>query len=115
MKQANSFRWRACQVYFLSPSPVYSFHIAVRKEPIRTNDCTESPEDYFRFNFGYDVVRDSEQIMKSEFPGWKLPESFIGKKVGEPEAKKVVALETKKTDARVSVRSVVASFESIKV
>ncbi len=71
---------------------------------MRTNNPIESPEDFFRFNFGYDVVKDSEQIMKIAFPDWNLPETFVGKKAAELAAKRV--------DAKVEIRSIVASIES---
>ena len=74
---------------------------------MRTNTPTESPEEFFRFNFGYDVVKDSEKIMKEANPEWKLPETFVGKKAAETEVKK--------PEAWVSVRSIVAGIESIKV
>jgi len=45
--------------------------------------------------------------MKKDNPEWKLPEAFVGKKAAEPEAKKA--------EAKVSVRSIVAGIESIKV
>jgi hypothetical protein len=82
---------------------------------VRTNNPLESPEDYFRFNFGYDVVKDSEQIMKNEFPGWKLPEAFVKKVAREPDTLKAIELVAKKGNSRVSVRSIIDSFESIKV
>jgi hypothetical protein len=82
---------------------------------VRTNNPLESPEDYFRFNFGYDVVKDSKQIMKNEFPDWKLPEAFVSKVTREPETLKAGEPVAKKGDSRVSVRSIINSFESIKV
>jgi hypothetical protein len=74
---------------------------------VRTNSHIESPEEYFRFNFGCDVVKDSEKIMKEADPEWKLPEVFVSKKATEPGVKK--------PEARVSVRSIVAGIESINV
>lgn len=88
--------------------------MSFRRVP-RTDIPTETPEDFFRFNFGYDVVKDSERIMKNEFPDWKLPEALVGETAGESEARKVAGPETKKSDPQVSVRSIVATFESIKV
>jgi salicylate hydroxylase len=44
---------------------------------------TETPEDFYKFNFGYDVVRDSKQAMERSNPGWELPSTFFEK---EPEA-----------------------------
>lgn len=74
---------------------------------VRTNLSTESPEEFFRFNFGYDVVKDSEQIMQKDNSEWKLPESFVTTKTLDTEAKKI--------EVKVSVRSIVAGIESIKV
>jgi hypothetical protein len=82
---------------------------------VRTNNPLESPEDYFCFNFGYDVVKDSELIMKNEFPDWKLPEAFVSKATREPEIIKAVEPVAKKEDSRISVRSIIDSFESTKV
>jgi hypothetical protein len=39
---------------------------------------SRTPEDFFRFNFGYDVVEDSERIMREDDPNWRLPEAFVG-------------------------------------
>jgi salicylate hydroxylase len=44
---------------------------------------TETPEDFYKFNFGYDVVRDSKQAMERLNPVWELPSTFFEK---EPEA-----------------------------
>jgi hypothetical protein len=74
---------------------------------VTTNNSTESPEEFFPFNFGYDIVKDSEQIIQQEIPEWKLPEIFIGKKAAE--------LEMEKTDANVSVRSIFPDVESLKL
>ncbi|PMD63654.1 salicylate hydroxylase [Hyaloscypha bicolor E] len=43
----------------------------------------KTPEDFYKFNFGYDVVRDSKQAMERLNPGWELPSTFFEK---EPEA-----------------------------
>lgn len=50
-----------------------------------TNDlclASETPEDFLKFNFGYDVVRDSKQAMKKQNPGWELPSTFFEKEPG---------------------------------
>lgn len=43
----------------------------------------ETPEDFFKYNFGYDVVKASTQAMEREVPGWTLPENFFEEKPGE--------------------------------
>jgi salicylate hydroxylase len=40
-------------------------------------DFEETPEQYFEYNFGYDVIRDSVQNMQEAFPGWELPGNFF--------------------------------------
>ena len=47
------------------------------------SDVIETPEDFFRYNFGYDVIRDSTKKMKSAFAYWELPKSFFEKKPGD--------------------------------
>lgn len=42
----------------------------------------KTPEQFFAYNFGYDIVRDSTQAMEREVPGWELPSTFFGKEVG---------------------------------
>ena len=49
---------------------------------IPVDTVPKSPEEFFRYNFGYDIVRDCEQNMQREIPGWELPESFFEKKPG---------------------------------
>lgn len=39
----------------------------------------ENPEEFFKYNFGYDIVRDSTQAMQREDKEWKLPEKFFEK------------------------------------
>lgn len=41
------------------------------------NLATETPEDFFKYNFGYDVVRDSKQTMRKQNEGWELPPEFF--------------------------------------
>jgi salicylate hydroxylase len=42
----------------------------------------ETPEDFFKYNFGYDIVRDSTQSMTREVPEWELPATFFEKEPG---------------------------------
>jgi salicylate hydroxylase len=37
----------------------------------------ETPEEFFMYNFGYDVVTDSKQAMLRENPEWELPDTFF--------------------------------------
>jgi len=37
----------------------------------------KNPQEFFRFNFGYDVVRDSKMAMKRVDPEWVLPGTFF--------------------------------------
>jgi hypothetical protein len=46
------------------------------------NTQIESPRDFSSYNFGYDVVSDSIQVMMEAFPGWQLPRSFFEKEPG---------------------------------
>ncbi|CAL3964868.1 hypothetical protein PZA11_002229 [Diplocarpon coronariae] len=39
----------------------------------------KTPEDFFAYNFGYDVVKDSTQAMQREDPTWELPPMFFEK------------------------------------
>ena len=45
--------------------------------------CAESPEQYFKYNFGYDIVSDCKQWMKKEDPSWELPDTFFEKVPGK--------------------------------
>lgn len=46
------------------------------------NNHTETPEDFFKYNFGYDIVRDSKRSMARENPSWELPATFFEKEPG---------------------------------
>lgn len=39
----------------------------------------ENPEEFFKYNFGYDIARDSIQAMQRDDGNWKLPEKFFEK------------------------------------
>ncbi|PBP22729.1 salicylate hydroxylase [Diplocarpon rosae] len=39
----------------------------------------KTPEDFFAYNFGYDIVKDSTQAMQREDPTWELPSTFFAK------------------------------------
>jgi salicylate hydroxylase len=41
---------------------------------------TETPEDFFKYNFGYDVVQDSMLAMQKLNRLWELPAKFFEKK-----------------------------------
>lgn len=44
----------------------------------QTNDTgIETPEEFIKFNFGYDVVKHSKQEMEQVYPEWSLPETFF--------------------------------------
>jgi salicylate hydroxylase len=48
--------------------------------PVRiwnTNSMTEKQEDFFEFNFAYDVITDSIQKVKAVVPGYELPPGYI--------------------------------------
>lgn len=40
---------------------------------------SENPEEFFKYNFGYDIVKDSTQAMQRADANWKLPEKFFEK------------------------------------
>lgn len=46
---------------------------------IPIEEVPKSPEEYFAYNFGYDIVRDSSQKMSAEYPSWSLPPNFFRK------------------------------------
>jgi len=54
----------------------------MEQERLTEAQRTEKPEDFFKYNFGYDVVRDSALAMERENPGWVLPERFFEKEPG---------------------------------
>lgn len=47
-----------------------------------TNICAENPEEFFAFNFGYDVIRDAKLALQKEVPGWEVPEKFFESEPG---------------------------------
>jgi hypothetical protein len=49
---------------------------------IEESSFLKTPEDFFAYNFGYNVVRDSTQHMTREIPGWAIPATFFEKKPG---------------------------------
>lgn len=69
-----------------------------------TNNSIESPEEFFSFDFGYDVVKNSKQIIQ-KFPSGSFQRSLLAREL----------LSRKQKDrCQVSVRSIVAGVESIK-
>lgn len=42
-----------------------------------------NPEEFFKYNFGYDVIRDSVQHMKKLDPSFELPPHFFQKEPGQ--------------------------------
>ncbi|RDW82771.1 salicylate hydroxylase-3 [Coleophoma cylindrospora] len=50
---------------------------------IGDENVPKTQEDFFKYNFGYDVVKDTTQAMAAQFPAWELPENFFQSKPGE--------------------------------
>jgi hypothetical protein len=75
-KPRSSFRPRQCPVS--PPAPIY-----IRAGENANASTTETPEDFFKYNFGYDIVRDSVLAMEKENPEWKLPDTFFEKTPGK--------------------------------
>lgn len=47
-------------------------------------DFAENPEEFFAYNFGYDIIRDSvQQVQKSGLETFSLPETFFQNKPGK--------------------------------
>ncbi|KAK2630263.1 hypothetical protein QTJ16_001083 [Diplocarpon rosae] len=46
---------------------------------IPTASVPKTPEDFFAYNFGYDIVKDSTLAMQREDPTWELPCAFFEK------------------------------------
>ncbi|KAH8805538.1 salicylate hydroxylase [Xylogone sp. PMI_703] len=44
---------------------------------INTEDIPKSPDEFIKYNFGYDVVADAVKMMQDECPNWKLPTDFF--------------------------------------
>lgn len=41
------------------------------------SQCAESPEAFYDYNFGYDIVRDSVLKMKELDSGFEIPDAFF--------------------------------------
>ncbi|RFU31564.1 hypothetical protein B7463_g4788, partial [Scytalidium lignicola] len=49
---------------------------------IPRNEIPKSPDEFVKYIFGYDVVRDATQTMEIEYPSWKLSATFFDKTPG---------------------------------
>ncbi|KAF8848702.1 salicylate hydroxylase [Acephala macrosclerotiorum] len=49
---------------------------------ISAEEVPKTPEEFFRYNFGYDVVRHSKKVMEEKYPTWLLPEAFFEREPG---------------------------------
>jgi hypothetical protein len=78
-KPQNLFLLRQCPVSSQIPNDLIEERIVLFTDnaiPV------ETPEDFFKYNFGYDIVRDSIQSMTREVPEWELPATFFEKEPG---------------------------------
>ncbi|KFZ04867.1 hypothetical protein V501_08891, partial [Pseudogymnoascus sp. VKM F-4519 (FW-2642)] len=42
----------------------------------------KNPEEFFEFNFGYDVIHDAKLALQKEVPGWEVPGNFFESEPG---------------------------------
>ncbi|OBT55583.1 hypothetical protein VE04_03595 [Pseudogymnoascus sp. 24MN13] len=42
----------------------------------------KNPEEFFEFNFGYDIIHDVKLALQKEVPGWEVPENFFESQPG---------------------------------
>ncbi|KFY62264.1 hypothetical protein V497_02473 [Pseudogymnoascus sp. VKM F-4516 (FW-969)] len=42
----------------------------------------KNPEEFFEFNFGYDVIHDAKLALQKEVPGWEVPKGFFESEPG---------------------------------
>ena len=69
-RQRNSFLLMMCPV-----SDCSIFWILPSADII----LQENPEEFFKYNFGYDIVKDSTQAMQRADANWQLPKKFFEK------------------------------------
>lgn len=64
--------------YILISTPGFGSWIRGRE----LTSATENPEEFFEFNFGYDVIHDAKLALQKELPGWEVPENFFESEPG---------------------------------
>lgn len=68
---------------FMPAAEVPSILLFVVRRTTANHFLEGTPEEFFKYNFGYDVVKDSQQTMRKEYPTWELPKTFFEIQPGE--------------------------------